>query len=305
MSPNRPRSTHALRYNKGVVGGTRRTRRLPARPASVPAARRTLRVWLDEAGLAERTEAAELALSEVVTNALVHAGTPVDLVLRWDAERPGWLRVEVTDGSAHLPRPARLPQGAGTGRGIALLERTVDRWGAERTGAGKVVWFELGAAADGDAEPHAPAAPRPDPVLVVLLDVPRAVARGWAAHAGALLREHLLMSADPDGDPADGALALERHAAASGALALVDEHLDRDDHGVEDGPLELRVPRDLVAAFTCLDELLDEVLVRADRGLTLSAPTTAEERALRRWLTAQVAAQADGADPSPLERAPA
>lgn len=278
---------------------------MPARPASVPAARRALREWLAQAGLSDRSEAAELALSEVVTNALVHAGTPVDLAVRYDPGRPGWLRVEVTDGSAQLPRPARLPRGAGTGRGLALLDRTVDRWGAERTGAGKVVWFEIGAAAEDDAEPHAPAAPRPDPVHVVLLDVPRAVARGWAAHAGALLREHLLMSADPDGDPDDGARALERHAAASGALALVDEHLDRDGHGAEDGPLELRVPRDLVPAFTCLDELLDEVLVRADRGLTLSPPTTAEERALRRWLTAQVAAQADGAGPSPLERAPA
>ncbi|WP_424212899.1 ATP-binding protein [Streptomyces sp. BI20] len=98
----------------------------------------------------EREEAAEdvlLLVSELITNACMHAGGPQELVLRHDAYR---LRVEVSDGTAEPPRrrvggsPA-LPGG----HGLVVLERLARNWGwvahpeAGPGGPGKTVWLEV------------------------------------------------------------------------------------------------------------------------------------------------------------------
>lgn len=84
-----------------------------------------------------------LLVSEVVTNACLHAGGPEELVLRL---RDGVLRVEVADPSPEHPRrggprPASLPGG----HGVMVLDRLAGRWGSrEREGeGGKVVWLEI------------------------------------------------------------------------------------------------------------------------------------------------------------------
>ncbi|MEU6089757.1 ATP-binding protein [Streptomyces sp. NPDC047085] len=92
----------------------------------------------------ERVEDVLLLVSEVVTNACLHAGGPEELVLRHDAGR---LRVEVADGSPEFPRPAahRSPALPG-GHGLMVLDRLAGAWGcAARPGRapGKVVWLEV------------------------------------------------------------------------------------------------------------------------------------------------------------------
>ncbi len=125
---------------------------LPAEPSSVPTARRLVRTWMIARGLGELVDNAELAVSEVVTNALVHAGTEVQLVLSGAGDA---VRVEVHDGSTHLPRLRRVDTAAGTGRGLGMLEWVVDRWGAEVHGDSKMVWFELGVAVPSETAPAA------------------------------------------------------------------------------------------------------------------------------------------------------
>lgn len=275
----------------------------------MPAARRAIREWLTDAGRGDLAEDAELAVSEVVTNALLHAGTPVELTARMDV---GFVRVEVADGSSHLPRSRDFDTVSGTGRGLKLLEQTVDRWGAERRGEGKVVWFELGdltaSTAEGgidDSGRHAD----PDAVTIELLDVPLLLISAWLEHAEALLREYLLISLDDD-----AARALERHAAASAALTLLEEQWPELDLGLSPDELlagavephvsarrlELVVPADSVAGFPALNELIEDALVLADRGETLTPPTQPEIRAMRRRLTEEVRDQAAGAAPRPL-----
>ncbi|MFF0449361.1 SpoIIE family protein phosphatase [Streptomyces sp. NPDC004609] len=98
-------------------------------------ARRALARW----GMEELSDAVELLVSEVVTNAVRYAERPVTLrLLRTDV-----LRCEVGDDSPQLPRQRKARDTDEGGRGLFLVNRLARRWGATRLSSGKVVWFEL------------------------------------------------------------------------------------------------------------------------------------------------------------------
>ncbi len=131
----------------------------------------------------------------------------------------------------------------------------------------------------------------------------------WWEHAGALLREHLLVKMDA-GESAD---VLQRHAAASEALSLLREQwpdldldlahdqliVDAAPHLMKTSDVVLTVPHTAVPAFVVLDEVLDDALRMADAGLLLTPPTQPEARTVRRWLTKEVADQVAGRVPRP------
>ena len=96
----------------------------------------TLRSW-DSAG---HVDVAELLTSELVTNAVLHVGSEVGLVVRLTA---GAVRVEVRDASPEPPVPRHYEVDALTGRGLRLVESMAVAWGFDSNGRGKVVWFEL------------------------------------------------------------------------------------------------------------------------------------------------------------------
>ncbi|MEV7287471.1 SpoIIE family protein phosphatase [Streptomyces sp. NPDC093252] len=99
-------------------------------------------------GLAGLQDELELLLTEVVTNALVHADSDVDVRLR---EYPDHLRVEVRDSD---PRPPLLVADLGpgdtgdadaeSGRGMLIVDALASSWGSSPAGRGKTTWFELG-----------------------------------------------------------------------------------------------------------------------------------------------------------------
>jgi anti-sigma regulatory factor (Ser/Thr protein kinase) len=99
----------------------------------------TLRAW----GLDEAVEDAELLVSELVTNAILHARSPA--TVRID-HTPPRLRVAVCDSSPSPPRVRDYGPDAVTGRGMLLVDRIARRWGVEMNGNGKCVWFEVDAA---------------------------------------------------------------------------------------------------------------------------------------------------------------
>ncbi|WP_328468605.1 SpoIIE family protein phosphatase [Streptomyces sp. NBC_00448] len=102
-------------------------------------ARRLVRQALMRWGLDDQVDAAELLVSEIVTNAVRYAERPVTLrLLRTDV-----LRCEVGDDAPLLPRMRHAAPEEEGGRGLYLVNRMAQRWGATRLGAGKVVWFEL------------------------------------------------------------------------------------------------------------------------------------------------------------------
>jgi anti-sigma regulatory factor (Ser/Thr protein kinase) len=81
-----------------------------------------------------------LCVSEVVSNAVLHARSAPTLTVRWEQ---GLLRVEVRDDDPHLPVRRYHETQAPTGRGLHLLDALTDDWGVIPVEGGKVVWFEL------------------------------------------------------------------------------------------------------------------------------------------------------------------
>jgi len=119
---------------------------LGAGPRSVQDARRWVVSTFNDIGRDDLVECAEIGVSELVTNALLHGGSPIQVRVRGTREHP---RVEVRDGSAE---PPVLP-GSGDhgdeeddvlltfGRGLSIVARASDAWGAEIEDDGKTVWF--------------------------------------------------------------------------------------------------------------------------------------------------------------------
>ncbi|MER7336233.1 SpoIIE family protein phosphatase [Streptomyces sp. NPDC000075] len=111
---------------------------LPADPSKVcdvrAAATRRLADW----GLEGLAFAAELLLSELVTNAIRYGGEPIQVRLIRDRT----LICEVSDGGStapHLRRAASTDEG---GRGLFLVAQLSQSWGTRYTPRGKVIWAE-------------------------------------------------------------------------------------------------------------------------------------------------------------------
>ena len=83
-----------------------------------------------------------LCLSEVVTNAVLHARTPLSVTVSV-SDADGTVRVEVADQSHVQPVRRRFAEVSPTGRGLHLLDRLTTDWGIEPSLSGKTVWFEV------------------------------------------------------------------------------------------------------------------------------------------------------------------
>ncbi|MFI2634891.1 ATP-binding protein [Streptomyces collinus] len=105
--------------------------------------------WLPAASADQRAAAEDvlLVVSELVTNACLHAGGPDQLHITCDNKV---IRVEVADRGTGQPSP-RTPHRAGRpgGHGMFIVQRLCLDWGVVRTPgvSGKTVWAELGAPA--------------------------------------------------------------------------------------------------------------------------------------------------------------
>ncbi|MFN2608415.1 MAG: ATP-binding protein [Acidimicrobiales bacterium] len=121
---------------------------LPADPSSASVARRFVRGVLDRWGAEEFEEPATLLISELVTNAVLHAHSAPEVVVRLEAGR---LWVGVSDGLDASPVRKHYGPEAATGRGMMLVERIASTWGTDVTDSGKVVWFELAPGSSGVA----------------------------------------------------------------------------------------------------------------------------------------------------------
>ena len=122
-----------MEVDEGKRGAGRLSVRLKPDVNAPAAARRALR----DLPLGERADDVLLLASELVTNAVLHAGLgpdePIELEVAFD---DSCAHVEVRDtgaGFAHVPR---------AGHGLRIVEATTDRWGIEHDGKTRV-WFDV------------------------------------------------------------------------------------------------------------------------------------------------------------------
>jgi anti-sigma regulatory factor (Ser/Thr protein kinase) len=113
---------------------------LAASTEAAAQARGVVRDLLRQGQRPDMVDTACLLTSELVANAVVHAGAPVELVVDLDKAR---LAVEVIDASADDPAPRDAEPLATSGRGLAMVEHLADAWGVTRIVPGKSVWFSL------------------------------------------------------------------------------------------------------------------------------------------------------------------
>ena len=105
--------------------------------ASVGEARRFVRRALVGMGAEDLEFEACQLVSELATNAVIHAGTPFDVDLDFDN---GELSIRVTDSSPKSPMTKSHSEHATTGRGLRLVGTMADEWGVELRPGGKTVW---------------------------------------------------------------------------------------------------------------------------------------------------------------------
>ncbi|MGW0611398.1 ATP-binding protein [Streptomyces sp. NPDC002788] len=77
-----------------------------------------------------------LAVSELITNAHIHAHSDAHLVLTWDGD---CLHVSVHDEDPSLPRQREPKPEEVSGRGVAIVRKLADEWGMRCQRHGKTV----------------------------------------------------------------------------------------------------------------------------------------------------------------------
>lgn len=114
---------------------------LPEDLKSVTKARHFVRDALLEWDLEPLVEDAQLGTTELVANAVRHAGT--DLILRVRVD--GVVTIAIHDGHPELRRPVIADAGylAENGRGLHIVAAISHDWGITTAANGKVVWFKL------------------------------------------------------------------------------------------------------------------------------------------------------------------
>jgi anti-sigma regulatory factor (Ser/Thr protein kinase) len=309
--------------------------RLSLEPASAsPSAARR---WLADqlAGYPESMVAdAALLVSEVVTNAVLHAGTTIEVAIH---AREG-VRVEVADGSTVLPNAKGYIADAATGRGLMLLEAMAAAWGVEVRPSGKVVWFDVAAPAgagtaesavadladldawpdlddwpelDAPSEADAAVAGGVDLVDIRVIAFPLGLLKTTSQQYDALFRELRLILEHAEGDAhaiprrlmaLSDELAGQYSSFTVSADAALAEAQARGDPTID---LDYHVPPDIGRASAHYDELLDEAdrWCRAGRELLTLAPKP-EAVALRKWLLGEFVRQSAGEPPCPWPDSP-
>jgi DNA-binding NarL/FixJ family response regulator len=132
---------------------TEASQRFEQDPQSPRAARRFVTQALTEVEDDDLTDTVTLLVSELVTNAVLHAGSDVEVAVRLTGTVA---RVEVTDASAQSPAPRDAAADEDSGRGLALVGSLARRWGVRsEPGGGKTVWFEVDRGAGARGSPAA------------------------------------------------------------------------------------------------------------------------------------------------------
>ncbi len=270
----------------------------------------------------EATQCAALLTSELVTNAVLHAATPLCVTLHLMSDR---IRVDVADGNPVVPSIKDYGADAATGRGLTLFNTLASDWGVQAVDGGKNLWFELpvdfpvapSGLSDGDfrfdlvgiahTDIH-PLQENDPPVGVHLLGIPVSLLQKASEEYEGLFRELRLMKEHADGTPGEPSALPERLSVLVSEIGtrfhgfgpgmdemwqeLVDRHIDTYDWHLE-------LPLSAVVACEFYDAMLDEADEFGLSAQLLSLPASTTTVAVRRWFLAELIGQLHGRLPIP------
>lgn len=111
-----------------------------AEAAAVPAARRAVRDWLRSHDQAVHLDAAELVVSELVGNVVLHVGGEVEVRIGTTGDD---VMLEVRDDSPVPPHTRMFSEMSSTGRGMRLVHSMSAAHGVHLAPGGKTVWVRL------------------------------------------------------------------------------------------------------------------------------------------------------------------
>ena len=302
----------------GTTTGGMSTLKLEPVVESTPVARHWIAAHLRDLP-SEVTGYAALLTSELVTNAVLHAATPLCITLHILPDR---IRVDVADGNPAFPALKEYGRDAATGRGLTLFNSLASNWGVQAVAGGKIVWFELpvdfpvsptsvsdgsfrfdltgitqgGLLGESDESPD---------VGVRLIGIPVALLQKSSEEYEALFRELRLMKERSDSSPRAPALP-ERLSVLISEIGTrfngLGPGMDEMWQGAVDNNVEvfdwtLVLPQSAVVACEFYDAMLDEAdeFGLSQRLLTLPASPTSV--AVRRWFLSELIGQLHGKAP--------
>jgi anti-sigma regulatory factor (Ser/Thr protein kinase) len=148
LPPVQAAITQARRERKPMTATATKTTSLiaftlPSTPYSVQMARFYVRAALSYHDLGDYAGDAEAVTSELVTNAITHAGTPSIGLELMRLEGSGALAVVVTDPSPHPPVMRDAQDSTEHGRGLRIVAALSARWGWTPQDTGKAVYAIL------------------------------------------------------------------------------------------------------------------------------------------------------------------
>lgn len=290
---------------------------LPANPRAVKLARVWVGKVLHELGRDDLADSAELGVSELVTNAIVHSRPPVAVRVRGTRAHP---RIEVADRSLVPPRPGLLASSDGDlltfGRGLGLVAVNSSAWGSDldQDGHGKTVWFEPVHEPDGDVVPVGelfdPAElvarldatqPPAETVEITLLGTPVVGLLDLLRYHGELRRElRLVALTNPDRYPlavqfSDLASRVEQERSQSTGI---EQGLSDAEHaGAAQVDLPGVTPQTAPATMRALRDLLERVYAFLEEETLLTASPTTRQLEVQAWYLDEYVHQGAGGSP--------
>lgn len=298
---------------------TKPTVTLEPNPRSVQDARRWAAEACRQLGREDLIGCAEMAISELVTNALLHAVPPISLRLRGTRMHP---RFEVSDGSVNPPVPnPRMGDDdellSTIGRGLGMVAMCSSSWGAYLQRDGKTVWFEPAPTLVEDPSVfgevyestslNRPKVASGEGHRVHLLQLPVGQFASWSRHFRDLNRElRLLALAHAAAYPTARVLsdlfgAFGEQWSKVRGLEILDGTSD-DDPRVLDVTIEIAPEAPpLMSQMINVLELAD-AFCRNERMLTLA--TTPQQAAFQRWLFTELVNQSAGQLPVAYSTSP-
>jgi GAF domain-containing protein/anti-sigma regulatory factor (Ser/Thr protein kinase) len=262
---------------------------------------------------------AALLTSELVTNAVLHAATPMCVTLHILPDR---IRVDVADGNPSFPAIKEYARDAATGRGLTLFNTLASDWGVQAVEGGKIVWFEVAVdfpvaplnVSDGSFRFDLMGLTHPDlhgeqpesPIVSVrLIGIPVQLLQKASEEYEALFRELRLMKERADTTP--GAPWLPERLSV--LVSEIGTRFNRLGPGMDDmwqeavdGKVEffdwtLELPESAVVASEFYDAMLDEADEFGLSARLLTLPASPTSVAVRRWFLSELVGQLHGRAP--------